>query len=128
MQAQNAHLLVAGLMESNDGKYDHLLSRYVFSPHPAEIGSKLSLSHSFSTAIAMRIAYGHQIVSDTDEYIKLSNAHISSMSECGNPGANPVDFFPVREYFSRHIRSDFKTYSDRHSSLPPFLVSRNALC
>ncbi|KAJ8519138.1 hypothetical protein ONZ45_g3868 [Pleurotus djamor] len=75
MQAQNAHLLVAGLMESNDGKYDHLLSR-------------------FSTAIAMRIAYGHQIVSDNDEYIKLSNAHISSMSESGNPGANPVDFFP----------------------------------
>ena len=49
---------------------------------------------SFSTAIIMRIAYGHRVVSDDDEFIRLTNERGYAMSNSGPPGSTPVDFFP----------------------------------
>lgn len=44
----------------------------------------------------MRVTYGHQILSDDDEYVKLANISLESVSEVGVPGGTPVDLFPIR--------------------------------
>ncbi|KAF4597022.1 hypothetical protein EYR40_007472 [Pleurotus pulmonarius] len=53
IQLQNALILAQGLME-NTKDYQHLLGRY-------------------TTAIVMRIAYGHQIISDDDEFVRIAH-------------------------------------------------------
>ena len=44
----------------------------------------------------MKIAYGHQIESDDDEYIKLTENVSLAHVDAGDPGTAPVDFFPIR--------------------------------
>ncbi|KAF7424559.1 hypothetical protein PC9H_009866 [Pleurotus ostreatus] len=78
MQLENAHLLAGGLLESNS-EYEHALTR-------------------FSTSIIMRVTYGHQILSDDDEYLALANTIQESASEVGVPGGTPVDLFPILQY------------------------------
>ncbi|KAF4596650.1 hypothetical protein EYR38_008037 [Pleurotus pulmonarius] len=78
MQLENAHLLVGGLLETR-GEYEHALTR-------------------FSTSIIMRVTYGHQILSDDDEYVGLANAVQESASEVGALGRTPVDLFPILQY------------------------------
>ncbi|KNZ78681.1 O-methylsterigmatocystin oxidoreductase [Termitomyces sp. J132] len=52
----------------------------------------------FSTSIIMQVAYGHQIASDEDPYLQMTE-HIShSLSNAGSPGNTPVDFFPILNY------------------------------
>ncbi|KAF4597210.1 hypothetical protein EYR40_007662 [Pleurotus pulmonarius] len=78
VQLENAHILVGNLMESK-GEYAHTLTH-------------------FSTAIIMQITYGHQILSDGDEYVTLAtNAKVSG-EEAGVPGGTLVDYFPILQY------------------------------
>ncbi|KAF4588313.1 hypothetical protein EYR38_010280 [Pleurotus pulmonarius] len=79
VQLQNAHLLVHGLME-NKGDLVQLLNR-------------------FTIALAIRIAYGHQILSPDDEYIKIIQDSGSALSHGGMPTGTLVDYFPVLQYF-----------------------------
>ncbi|KAL4256194.1 cytochrome P450 family protein [Pleurotus pulmonarius] len=79
IQLQNAHILAKGLLE-NKGDYHHLLSRY-------------------TTAIVMRIAYGHQILSDDDEFIQVANDSGYAQNNGGPPGGTMVDLFPILQYF-----------------------------
>ncbi|KAF4609105.1 hypothetical protein EYR40_001458 [Pleurotus pulmonarius] len=79
IQLQNAHILAKGLLE-NKGDYHHLLSRY-------------------TTAIVMRIAYGHQILSDDDEFIQAANDSGYAQNNGGPPGGTMVDLFPILQYF-----------------------------
>ncbi|KAF8884134.1 cytochrome P450 [Infundibulicybe gibba] len=52
----------------------------------------------FAASITMRIAYGHQISSDDDEYnVMLYNVTIS-LDAAGPPGGTIVDFFPFLQY------------------------------
>ena len=44
----------------------------------------------------MKIAYGHQIDSDDDEYIKMTENVSLAHVDAGDPGTAPVDFFPSR--------------------------------
>ncbi|KAF7424558.1 hypothetical protein PC9H_009865 [Pleurotus ostreatus] len=78
MQLENAHLLVGHLMEAK-GEYAHALTH-------------------FSTAIIMRITYGHQISSDGDEYVVLAANAQASGEESGVPGGTPIDYFPILQY------------------------------
>ncbi|KAF8073626.1 cytochrome P450 [Lyophyllum atratum] len=57
----------------------------------------------FATAIIIEIAYGHQIVSDDDPYIKLGDDISLASANSGPPGGTPVDIFP----FLRHFPSWF---------------------
>ncbi|KAF4571740.1 hypothetical protein EYR36_009085 [Pleurotus pulmonarius] len=75
VQLHNSHLLVHGLMK-NEGNHNQLLAR-------------------FTTAIAIRIAYGHQIISDDDEYIDILDTMGDAVRAGGLPGATPIDAFPI---------------------------------
>ncbi|KAF7423939.1 hypothetical protein PC9H_009237 [Pleurotus ostreatus] len=75
VQLHNAHLLVHGLMR-NEGNHNQLLAR-------------------FTTAVAIRIAYGHQIVSDDDEYIDILDTMGTAVRAGGLPGATAIDAFPI---------------------------------
>ncbi|OBZ75202.1 O-methylsterigmatocystin oxidoreductase [Grifola frondosa] len=56
------------------------------------------LVRRFGAAIIMKIAYGHQIESDDDEYIKLTENVSLAHVDAGDPGTAPVDFFPILQY------------------------------
>jgi hypothetical protein len=60
----------------------------------------LPLVLRFATAIVMEVAYGHQIISDGDPYVKISHDTGDAVQNAGSPGSTPVDFFPFREFFS----------------------------
>ncbi|KAG9224423.1 hypothetical protein CCMSSC00406_0009465 [Pleurotus cornucopiae] len=74
VQLHNAHLLVHGLMK-NEGNHDQLLAR-------------------FTTAIAIRIAYGHQIISDDDEYIDILDKMGTAVRAGGLTGGNTYRCVP----------------------------------
>ena len=44
----------------------------------------------------MKIAYGHQIVSDDDEYVKIADGFASALVGSGVPGMTPPDVMPIR--------------------------------
>ena len=48
----------------------------------------------------MKIAYGHQIESDDDEYIKLTENVSLAHVDARDPGTAPVDFFPFRAFLA----------------------------
>lgn len=43
----------------------------------------------------MRIAYGHQIVSEDDEFMTIVNDVAYALNNGGPPGATIVDYFPI---------------------------------
>ena len=45
----------------------------------------------------MKIAYGHEIEADDDEYIKMTENVSLAHVDAGDPGTALVDFFPIRE-------------------------------
>ncbi|KAF8063986.1 cytochrome P450 [Lyophyllum atratum] len=53
----------------------------------------------FATAIVVEIAYGHQIVSDDDPYVKIAEDVCFATVNSGPPGGTPVDIFPFLRYF-----------------------------
>ncbi|KAL4255104.1 cytochrome P450 family protein [Pleurotus pulmonarius] len=79
IQLQNALILAQGLME-NTKDYQHLLGRY-------------------TTAIVMRIAYGHQIISDDDEFVRIAHDSGYTLNNSGPPGGTAVDHFPILTHF-----------------------------
>ncbi|KAH9857798.1 cytochrome P450 [Lenzites betulinus] len=56
------------------------------------------LIRRFTSALTLKIAYGHQIESDDDEYIKLTEAITLALDETGDPGTSPVDFLPYLKH------------------------------
>ncbi|KAF4598755.1 mannose-ethanolamine phosphotransferase gpi13 [Pleurotus pulmonarius] len=79
IQIENAHIFVNDLME-NKGDYGYLVGRY-------------------ATSVSMRIAYGHQIRSDDDEYIQVGTEGANSFLVGGTPGATVIDLFPILKHF-----------------------------
>ncbi|KAF4600000.1 hypothetical protein EYR40_007106 [Pleurotus pulmonarius] len=78
IQTENAHILVNDLME-NKGDYGYSVGRY-------------------ATSVSMRIAYGHQIRSDNDEYIQVGTEGANSLLVGGTPGATVIDLFPILKH------------------------------
>ena len=54
------------------------------------------IGRRFGAAVIMKIAYGHQIETDDDEYIKMTENVSLAHVDAGDPGTAPVDFFPSR--------------------------------
>ncbi|KAH9952213.1 cytochrome P450 [Amylocystis lapponica] len=53
------------------------------------------LVRRFGSAVVMKITYGHQIESDDDEYIKMTENVSEAHALAGDPGSTPVDIFPI---------------------------------
>jgi len=62
-----------------------------------ELYSGVPFVSSFSAAIIMRVAYGHRVVSDDDEFVQLADECGYVFSNSGPPGSTLVDFFPFCE-------------------------------
>ncbi|KAF8884133.1 cytochrome P450 [Infundibulicybe gibba] len=78
IQQEEARILVENLLGDPDD-YDKYLRR-------------------FAASIVIRIAYGHQISSDDDEYNVMSYNIASALDAAGPPGGTVVDFFPFLQY------------------------------
>ncbi|KAJ8482194.1 hypothetical protein ONZ45_g15042 [Pleurotus djamor] len=78
-QIQNVHILAKELLENKSNVAD-LFSRY-------------------TTAVALRVAYGHQVVSADDDYLGLINEAITVTHVCGMPASTFLDYFPVFRFF-----------------------------
>ncbi|KAF9460615.1 cytochrome P450 CYP621A2 [Collybia nuda] len=79
IQSREARVLLQNLLEDSESR-DAFIRR-------------------FSTAIIMRLAYGHQITSDDDPYVKIAEDTGYALSNGGPPGSTPVDFFPFLRKF-----------------------------
>ncbi|KAG6902622.1 hypothetical protein C0995_014228 [Termitomyces sp. Mi166 len=79
IQAQATHILLQNLL-SDESRREEWLRR-------------------FSTSIVMRVAYGHQITSDEDPYLGITENTSHALGNAGSPGNTPVDFFPFLKYF-----------------------------
>ncbi|KAJ8520580.1 hypothetical protein ONZ45_g2645 [Pleurotus djamor] len=78
MQHENALLLVHELLKDGGENLDRVLSK-------------------FTTSVVMRIAIGHQVLSDDDEFVKIASDVGRAMNEGGVPGITAVDWFPFRQ-------------------------------
>ena len=50
-----------------------------------------------SSGTIVKSTYGHEIMSNDDDYIKLAADAIIGVASLGVFGLNPVDLFPFRE-------------------------------
>ncbi|KAG5650207.1 hypothetical protein H0H81_000308 [Sphagnurus paluster] len=46
-----------------------------------------------------RVAYGHQVLSDDDTYVKITEGASHGLGNAGPPGSTPIDFFPFRQLY-----------------------------
>ncbi|OSD02803.1 cytochrome P450 [Trametes coccinea BRFM310] len=56
------------------------------------------LIRRFGAAVIIKIAYGHEIESDDDAYIKMTENVSLAHVDAGDPGTAPVDFFPFLQH------------------------------
>jgi hypothetical protein len=129
IQTREAQVPLQNLLADSKGR-ENFIRRYVFPPcrNPG-LAYLLRMHRRFSTAIIMRVAYGHQITSDDDPYVKIAHDTGYALSNAGSPGSTPVDFIPFRVYF--HQKLVHKTSFDlsvHYSSVFPFLVSWGIPC
>ncbi|KDR72308.1 hypothetical protein GALMADRAFT_102042 [Galerina marginata CBS 339.88] len=77
-QALEARRLLQNLHSAPENFYDHL--------------------NRFSSAIILRIAYGHEIKSNNDPYLKIISDVGYCITNCAAPGSNLVDLVPIMKY------------------------------
>ncbi|KAL0947947.1 hypothetical protein HGRIS_010576 [Hohenbuehelia grisea] len=53
----------------------------------------------FSTTVIVKVAYGFDIESEEDEYVKLSDTTSLLLSHSGAPGSTLIDLFPILRHF-----------------------------
>jgi hypothetical protein len=53
----------------------------------------------YTTTLIMKIAYGYQILSDDDEYIRMAENTSLAVARSGIPGTTPPDLLPFCAYF-----------------------------
>ena len=54
----------------------------------------------FTTAIVIRIAYGHEVTSNDDHYLKMTGEIGAACNNSGPIGNTPIDWLPIRELTS----------------------------
>ncbi|KAF9456702.1 cytochrome P450 [Collybia nuda] len=79
IQTRETRVLLRNLLNDGDARDDHI--------------------RRFSTATIIRIAFGHQISSEDDPYVKIAEKVGYAISNSGSPGNTPVDFLPFLRYF-----------------------------
>ncbi|KAJ8520726.1 hypothetical protein ONZ45_g2491 [Pleurotus djamor] len=78
LQHENTLLLVDQLLEDGEDFDQHL--------------------NKFTTAVILRIAIGHQVLSDDDEFVKITSDVGQALNEGGLPGGTVVDWLPFLQY------------------------------
>ena len=58
-------------------------------------GTQSHGSFRYTVSVIMRIAYGHQIVSDDDEFFRLVEDVAYAQNNGGPPGGTVADYFPI---------------------------------
>ncbi|KAF8077572.1 cytochrome P450 [Lyophyllum atratum] len=89
IQTREAHVFLQNLLSDETNRNNFIRRKVYFYISPPR----------FSTAIIIRIAYGHQITSDDDPYVYVTEGVSHALSNMGPPGGTPVDFFPILQYF-----------------------------
>jgi hypothetical protein len=51
----------------------------------------------FAAAVVVKIAYGHDVNSDDDLYLKVAQRANYALNNAGPIGSTPIDFFPWRK-------------------------------
>ena len=51
----------------------------------------------FTTAVIIKIAYGHDIVSDDDYFLQVADEIGYVINNSGAPGNTPIDWIPIRK-------------------------------
>lgn len=97
IQIKEAHRLALNLLEHQDER-EAMLRRSVLNLSPLSTENETLQLFSFSTSIIMRIAYGHEVVSDDDPYVEIARESGYAFTHCGPAGSTPVDLFPIREF------------------------------
>ncbi|KAF8885565.1 cytochrome P450 [Gymnopilus junonius] len=97
LQALEGRRLVQNLLYNPDRFGDHL--------------------NRFSTSLILRIAYGHEIVSGDDPFLKIVSDVEHCLSECAAPGSNLVDLMPI-SYFNGLNEGLFLIVKDLPSWFP----------
>lgn len=95
IQVHEALILVKSLIEKPED-FEWLIRRLV-TPLlwlPRIIYLFTFFGDRFATAIVIKLAYGHQITSDKDEYIQIAEDSTRALHAGGVLGATPLDFFP----------------------------------
>ncbi|KAJ3485910.1 hypothetical protein NLI96_g4615 [Meripilus lineatus] len=77
-QLRQASVLVQRLMQSPENFEEHL--------------------QCFASSVVMEIAYGHQVSSDDDPYLRLAKRMNEMAAGLGSQGSNPVDFLPILKH------------------------------
>lgn len=123
IQELNARYLAKGLVE-NTRDFKYYISRYACKIIKDQTFAYWS-STRYTISVIMRIAYGHQILSDDDEFMPLVDNVAYAQNNGGPPGGTIVDYFPIRMSISPLLI----TYTHRHilSSTLPFVVPRDSL-
>ncbi|KAF9459534.1 cytochrome P450 [Collybia nuda] len=78
IQRREARSLLQNLLRNSDSR-EHCLRR-------------------FSISIIIRIVHGHQITSDDDPYVQITQAAAHIIRNAGPPGQTPIDFFSFLQY------------------------------
>ncbi|KAF9458175.1 cytochrome P450 [Collybia nuda] len=87
IQVREARVLLQSILEDGHN-LDTFLRRQGLTP-----------MNRYATAIIIRIAFGHQITSDDDPYVTISQEAGHALSNAGSPGSTPIDYFPWLRYF-----------------------------
>ncbi|RDB17531.1 hypothetical protein Hypma_001246 [Hypsizygus marmoreus] len=78
IQLREAHVLLQNLLSGVD--LEHVI-------------------HRFSTAVVIEVAFGHQVTSDNDTYVKIAEEAGVVINNAGHTGGTPMDVFPFLRYF-----------------------------
>jgi hypothetical protein len=107
-QTEEARILLKGLMDTPES-YDLLIRRLTLFSHQRRFLLSVFVAQRYSTTLVMKIAYGHQILSDDDEYIKIAEKSTEANARAGSAGMTPPDLLPFCEFPAYSIRSILMT-------------------
>jgi hypothetical protein len=97
VQIRETGVLLQNLL-SDDTKRDAFLQRYcIFVEYILQwFISDVSIAR-FITTIIVHIVCGHQITSDEDPYLKISENTSNALTISGSPGSTIIELLPFRE-------------------------------
>ncbi|KAJ8488284.1 hypothetical protein ONZ51_g3644 [Trametes cubensis] len=81
------------------------------------------LIRRYGAAIIMKIAYGHEIEADDDEYIKMTENVSLAHVDAGDPGTALVDFFPIHWSWAIRKFHDYPFEQAEGHAPPSFLTA-----
>ena len=80
----------------------------------------------FSTAVIIKIAYGHDIVSDDDYFLRLTGDIGYILHNSGPAGNTPIDWVPSRKLLPPEVASCY-VLTETNSPAFSFVVPRHIL-